>query len=134
MVRIFKTIDGQIHKIAEPVEGSWIVLTHPSQEELATISDRFDIDMDDLKSALDEEERSRIQVEENYTLIILDIPVTEEQQGKEVFNTIPFGIIITDDLIFTVCLVDTPVLTVFMDGRVRSFSTQKKTRDRKSVV
>ena len=128
MVRIFKTIDGQIHKIAEPVEGSWIVLTHPSQEELATISDRFDIDMDDLKSALDEEERSRIQVEENYTLIILDIPVTEEQQGKEVFNTIPFGIIITDDLIFTVCLVDTPVLTVFMDGRVRSFSTQKKTR------
>ena len=128
MIRIFKTIDGHIEKIAEPVEGSWVVLTRPTQEELATISDRFDIDLDDLKSALDEEERSRIQVEENYTLIILDIPVIEEQQGKETFNTIPFGIIITDELIFTVCLVDTPVLTVFMDGRVRNFSTQKRTR------
>ena len=37
-------------------------------------------------------------------------------------------IIFTDKYIFTVCLVDSPVLTVFMDGRVKDFYTYKRTR------
>ena len=38
------------------------------------------------------------------------------------------GIVVTDDKIFTVCLEDTPVLSSFMDGRVRNFFTYKRTR------
>ena len=87
------------------------------------MSERVGIEVDDLRAPLDEEERSRIQVEENYTLIILDIPTIEERKGREYFYTIPFGIIFTDKYIFTVCLVDSPVLTVFMDGRVWVFYT-----------
>ncbi len=41
---------------------------------------------------------------------------------------IPLGIIVTEELIFTVCLEDTPVLRAFMDGRVRNFFTYKRTR------
>ena len=128
MIRIFKTTDSGIRKVAVAEEGCWIALTNPTSEELTTIADQFNIDVDDLKSPLDEEERSRIQVEENYTLIILDIPTIEERKGKEYFYTIPFGIIFTDKYIFTVCLVDSPVLTVFMDGRVKDFYTFKRTR------
>ena len=128
MIRIFKTLEGQIHKISEPAIGCWIALTDPSQEELATIAGQFDIDLTDLRSPLDEEERSRIQVEDTYTLIILDIPTTRDHEGKEMFYTVPFGIIIKEDYIFTVCLVDTPILAVFMDGRVRNFATHKRTR------
>ncbi|MDO5146757.1 MAG: magnesium transporter CorA family protein [Eubacteriales bacterium] len=128
MIRIFKTKDGIVQKIPAAEEGSWVALTNPTQEELIQVSDRFLIDLDDLKGPLDEEERSRIEVEENYTLIILDIPTTEERQGKEYFYTIPFGIFITEESIITVCLVDTPILTVFMDGRMRNFKTQKRTR------
>ena len=123
MIRIFKTTDSGIRKVAVAEEGCWIALTNPTAEELSTTADQFNIDVDDLKSPLDEEERSRIQVEENYTLIILDIPTIEERKGREYFYTIPFGIIFTDKYIFTVCLVDSPVLTVFMDGRVRDFYT-----------
>ena len=128
MIRIFKTTDSGIRKVAVAEEGCWIALTNPTSEELTTIADQFNIDVDDLKSPLDEEERSRIQVEENYTLIILDIPTIEERKGKEYFYTIPFGIIFTDKYIFTVCLVDSPVLTVIMDGRVKDFYTFKRTR------
>ena len=103
MIRIFKTTDSGIRKVAVAEEGCWIALTNPTSEELTTIADQFNIDVDDLKSPLDEEERSRIQVEENYTLIILDIPTIEERKGKEYFYTIPFGIIFTDKYIFTVC-------------------------------
>lgn len=128
MIRIFKTLEGRIQKISEPAKGSWIALTNPSQEELATTADCFDIDLTDLRSPLDEEERSRIQVEEGYTLIILDIPTTENNNEKEIFYTVPFGIILKEDVILTVCLFDTPILAVFMDGRVRNFETHKRTR------
>ena len=128
MIRIFKTMDGRIQQISQVEEGSWVALTNPTYDELCMIAETHQIDLDDLKSPLDEEERSRIQVEDDYTLIILDIPTTEIRDNKEYVYTIPFGIIFTDDLIFTVCLEDTPVLTVFIDGRMRNFYTYKKTR------
>ena len=128
MIQIFRTLDDGIHQINEVQEGCWVALTQPSATELKEISDKYKIDVDHLQAPLDEEERSRIEVEDNYTLIIVDIPMTEERKGKEYFVTIPCGIIITENLIFTICLIDTPVLSVFMDGRIRNFFTFKKTR------
>ena len=122
MVRIFKTIDGSIHQIQEAQDGCWIALTNPTATEIFEISEQFEIEVDDLRAPLDEEERSRIEVEDNYTLILVDVPMIEE------YGTIPLGIIITDKMIFTICLEDTQVLTRFMEGRVRNFFTYMKTR------
>ena len=77
---------------------------------------------------MDEEERSRIEIEEYYSLILVDIPTIEERNGKDWYGTIPLAIIICDKVIVTVCLEDSPVLTAFMDGRVRNFYTHMKTR------
>ena len=128
MVRIYKTIDGAIHQIQEPEDGCWIALTNPTATEIFEFSEKFDIEVDDLRSPLDEEERSRIEVEDNYTLILVDVPMIEERNDKDWYGTIPLGIIVTDKMIFTVCLEDTQVLTRFMEGRVRSFFTYMKTR------
>lgn len=128
MIRIFKTEDGAIHQKDEIQQGSWIVLTNPTATEILDIAERYEIDSDHLKAPLDEEERSRIEVEDNYTLILVDIPMIEERNEKDWYVTIPLGIITTEDVIITVCLQDTPVLTAFMDGRVRDFHTFMKTR------
>ena len=128
MVRIFKTMDGAIHQIQEAQEGCWIALTNPTATEIFEISEQFGIEVDDLRASLDEEERSRIEVEDNYTLILVDIPTIEERNDKDWYGTIPLGIIITDKMIFTICLEDTQVLTRFMEGRVRNFFTYMKTR------
>lgn len=128
MIRIFRTFDGKIKQMEEAQEGSWIALTNPTATELAEIANTYNIEVDDLRAPLDEEERSRIEVEDNYTLILVDIPMIEERNEKEWYGTIPLGIIITKDMIFTVCLEDTPVLSSFMDGRVRNFYTYMKTR------
>ena len=128
MVRIFKTIDGSIHEIQEPQEGCWIALTNPTATEIFEISEQFGIEVDDLRAPLDEEERSRIEVEDNYTLILADVPAIEERNEKDWYVTIPLGIIVTQKMIFTVCLEDTQVLTRFMEGRVRNFYTNMKTR------
>ena len=128
MVKIFRTIDNNVHQINEAQEGSWIALIDPTATEIVEIAEKYDIDVDHLRAPLDEEERSRIEVEDYYTLILVDIPMIEERNDKEWYGTIPMGIVVTDDKIFTVCLEDTPVLSSFMDGRVRNFFTYKRTR------
>ncbi|MCI5903305.1 MAG: magnesium transporter CorA family protein [Blautia sp.] len=128
MIRIFKTIDGAIHQIQEPQEGCWIALTNPTATEIFEVSEQFHIEVDDLRSPLDEEERSRIEAEEDYTLILVDVPIIEERNDKDWYGTIPLGIVLTDKMIITVCLEDTQVLTRFMEGRVRNFFTYMKTR------
>ena len=100
MVRIYKTIDGAIHQIQEPEEGCWIALTNPTATEIFEFSEKFDIEVDDLRSPLDEEERSRIEVEDNYTLILVDVPMIEERNDKDWYGTIPLGIIVTGSMIF----------------------------------
>ena len=128
MVRIFRTNDGNVHQISEAQEGSWIALTDPTATEISENAEEFQIYVDHLRAPLDEEERSRIEVEDNYTLVLVDIPIIEERNDKDWYGTIPLGIIVTEELIFTVCLEDTPVLRAFMDGRVRNFFTYKRTR------
>lgn len=128
MIKVFRTIDGSIHQVNEISEGCWVALTDPTATEILEIANTYNIDSDHLRAPLDEEERSRIEVEDNYTLVLVDIPVTEERNEKDWYVTIPMAIILTEDLIFTICLEDTPVLSAFMDGRVRNFFTYKKTR------
>lgn len=128
MIKIYRTIDGIIHQVNEVQEGCWVALIDPTATEILEMANVYGIEQDDLRAPLDEEERSRIVVEDNYTMILVDIPVIEERNGKEWYETIPMSIVITDDVIFTVCLEDTPVLAAFMDGRVRNFYTYKKTR------
>lgn len=128
MIRIFKTENGLIHQKDEPSPGSWIALTNPTATEILEIANTYGIDPDDLRAPLDEEERSRIETEDNYTLILVDIPSIEERNDKDWYVTIPMGIITTEEVIITVCLEETPVLGAFMDGRVRDFHTYMKTR------
>ena len=128
MIRIFKTEDGAMHEKEEMQPGCWIALTNPTASEIIDIADAYQIDPDHLKAPLDEEERSRIEVEEEDTLVLVDIPSIEERSGKDWFVTIPLAIIMTNDVLITVCLEETPVLTSFMDGRVRDFHTFMKTR------
>ena len=128
MIRIFKTEDGAMHEKEEMQPGCWIALTNPTASEIIDIADTYQIDPDHLRAPLDEEERSRIEVEDEYTLILVDIPSIEERNGKDWFVTIPLAVITTKDVLITVCLEETPVLTSFMDGRVRDFHTFMKTR------
>lgn len=128
MIEVYKTLEDGIHKIESVVEGCWIALTDPSATELLEISDTCHVEIGDLRAPLDEEERSRIVTEEEYTLILVDIPTIEQRKDKDRFVTIPLGIIVAKAVLITVCLEETPILKSFVDGRVRSFYTFKKTR------
>ena len=128
MLNIYKTDESILHKLDAPEEGAWIHLVNPTSKEINQVSDYFELEVNDVAAALDEEESSRISLEDGYTLILVDIPTTEVRHEKKMYTTIPLGIILKHDLIITICREDTPILQYFITNRVREFSTKKKMR------
>ncbi len=128
MMTIYKTDNRVIHELEEAQEGSWIMLTNPTVEELQQVSSENSIDIADVRAALDDEESSRIELEDGYTLILVDIPTTEIRHDSRMYTTIPLGILLTQDRIITVCTEETAILRNFIERRVREFSTKKKMR------
>ncbi|MBE6853507.1 MAG: magnesium transporter CorA family protein [Ruminococcus sp.] len=128
MMQIFKTTDGNISTIASKEEGCWISLVSPTEEEIIRVAVENGIEIDDMRAALDDEERSRIQIEDNYTMIIVDVPMTEIRSNKQCYITIPMSIILVNKTIITVCLEETEVLRAFAQSKIRNFHTHMKTR------
>ena len=69
MLRIFKTIDGVTKQLDQIEENVWINLTNPSPEEIAYVARETGIETSDMKASLDDEEASRIELENKYTLV-----------------------------------------------------------------
>ena len=128
MVKYYRTDDRRIHEEATIQTGVWIHMVNPSVTEGQMIADQLDVDIEDVLAALDEEESSRIELQDGYTLILVDIPSVEIRHEKKSYTTIPLGIILTGDVIVTVCTEETPVLDAFINDRVKEFSTKKKLR------
>ena len=128
MVKFYRTDDKLIHELDTLQGGTWIQMVNPSVAEGQMVADELNVDIEDVLAALDEEESSRIELQDGYTLILVDIPTVEIRHEKQSYTTIPLGIILTQDVIVTVCTDDTPVLQVFLNNRVKEFSTKKKMR------
>lgn len=129
MIEIYKTVEDSLVKQTRITEGCWISMTQPTEEELTRVSEETEVDISDLRAPLDEEERSRVEVEREYTMVLVDIPSLEEKNGKDRYVTIPLEIITTKDFIITVCLEESPILNMFFKkNNLRNFSTFKRTR------
>ena len=128
MLKYFKTDNQIIHEEERLEGGVWAQLISPTQPECEEVAQTLNVDIDDVKAALDPEESSRIELQDGYTLILVDVPTTEIRHEKQSYTTIPLGIILTQDVIVTVCTEDTPVLKNFVMNRVKEFSTKKRLR------
>lgn len=128
MMEIFKTVDEKLTKISHFENGTWINLTNPSEEEILHVCNEISLEADYLKAALDEEESSRIEVDEGVTLIIVDIPIFNDTVNPVNYSTIPLGIVLAGDSIVTVCLKENSIIKDFIENRVKTFFTFKKTR------
>lgn len=129
MITIYRSgANGILESIDSIEHGAWINMVDPSKEEILLISQRLNIPQDFIRAALDEEEGSRIEFEDNATLVIVDIPFTEIDDNSLTYDTYPLAIIYTEDIIITVCLKNSPVLLDFAQEKVPSFYTFKKAR------
>jgi magnesium transporter len=128
LIKFYKTVGEELLVCDAYEEGVWIDLVNPSEDEISRVVEASGIDAEMIRPALDEEERSHIEIENGQTLILVDAPLIETEGGKTTYSTIPLGIVLTKSCILTVCLKDTAVLSEFTKKRVKAFYTQYKSR------
>ena len=130
MINIYKTIDGKVEEIEEIEKHAWINMVNPTDEELLWVSDQMNVEEDFLRAALDEEEISRAEWDEdtNQALITIDVPTMDDGTDMVLYSTLPVGIIETHENIITVCLEEHTVIEDFAKGRVKHVFTNLKTR------
>ena len=110
--------------------NKWVSLINPDDREIEKISSLTGISEESIKAALDEEERARIDKEDDCVMILLDVPVIEEDPENDyyTYGTIPMSIIHRDNYLVTVCLKENSVVNDFKYGRVKNVETFKSTR------
>ncbi len=120
-----KEIDIAPEGKVEP--GAWFNLIKPTAQELRVVSEVTDIPLDFLRAALDQEESSRIEVEDDHILVITNIPKGDDKSMFG-YDTVPLGIVLSRNHITTVCLEENEVLQDFDNLHHHFFDTKKRTR------
>jgi len=126
MISLYKSFGREMRQVDELTPGTWVELTSPTAEEAREIAETLGIDQDDVLAAIDPEEKARIQSEDDYTLIVVDMPAREERHHVQAYNTIPLGIILASENVITVCAEETSVLSSFRSMRIRDLSTENR--------
>ncbi|MDO4800226.1 MAG: magnesium transporter CorA family protein [Bacillota bacterium] len=128
MLAVYKSSNEVFTKLDNPEDNVWINLVHPTPAEIEQVSSFYGIPADFIKAPLDEEERSRLDSDDGYHLILVDVPIVGETSRTSMFTTIPFAIIVGERCIVTTCIQALPMLDDFILGRVKGFVTGKKSR------
>ncbi len=130
-MKIYKTDEqGLFMETTKLEKGCWINLINPTLQEINTLCNSIGVLEEFLRYPLDQEERARIDAEDDQTLIVIDLPVVEKDDNNMGgFSTIPLGmIVVRDDYFITVSTQDNPIIREFVDCKVKGFFTFKKTR------
>jgi magnesium transporter len=130
MLEIFKSTEARkLEKVDVISKGCWVNMYAPTTEEINKVSNDTQVDVDIIRDALDDEERPRIERDDGRVYIIVDFPyIVHDESGMAVYETIPIGIVLTEENMITVSLKDSPIIEEFRTNRVKEFFTFKKTR------
>lgn len=136
MLQVYKKINKSVLSIDPDiiVEGydfkeHWIHMSNPTDKEIELVASSTHIPEEMLKTALDAEERAHIEKEDGILMCVTDIPITEEDDDRYTYSTLPFGCIYTDEVVVTVCLNETSIINDLMAGRyVKDFNIHKRAR------
>lgn len=131
MIEIWKTHESRNELLyLDTIEkGCWINLISPSEEELELVIKGLGLEQNMIRDPLDDEEKPRVDIDGDQTLIIVDIPYVYEENDSIKYETIPMGLLqVRDDYIITICSKQTSLLERFRNGQIRDFYTYKKTR------
>ncbi len=100
--------------------GMWINLSAPTPFDIEKVRASFDFPHEFLTDPLDKDESARVEIDEDTssTLIVVRIPCKEESDDTQVpYTTVPFGIVMTPNVIVTVCAKQTAFIEEFRQMR-----------------
>ena len=90
----------------------WINVVSPTEEDIRFLTDKMGVPQSFFGDIEDIDERSRLEIEDEWILMILRIPYKVDESIP--FITVPLGFIIKDDVIITVCHYKTEMIPDFI--------------------
>ena len=132
MIRYYAREKRRLVELPELEPGCWVNLTPPfAPDELEDFARRLEFDPVFLTDSLDLDERARYERDEDIRFILINTPIfneVSEAENEAVFITVPIGIILTIEHVVTVSAFETPVLSTFLDNKVRIFNPTDEKR------
>ena len=98
---------------------TWIDVRNVTREDITILQEVYNIEQEHILDILDQDELSRIEKADNYTLIIVRLP-TFNPENDIAYSSVPVGIILFKDIIITICWNDCEVLKDIAANRIRS--------------
>lgn len=131
--------NGTMEKVEAPCPGCWVNVVAPTDEERSWLETELGVLPEFVRSALDDEETSRVDYDEDerQIFVIVDYPVVGEDgagvrpQSPLQYDTMPLTMIFLPErgLFVTISiLADNEVVTDLATGRVRGVDTRYRTR------
>lgn len=116
-------------KTNEYKKGCWINLIAPNEKEIKEVCEHINIKEDFIRYSLDNEEKARIDLDDDIILFIVDVPILEKENDTEIYTTMPIGmIVVRDDYFITVSLKDNEIIKEIEKSVNRNIITYKKSR------
>jgi magnesium transporter len=106
-------------------KGCWIDARDVTKADLARLEEEFQISNELLTDIMDADEQARIEKEDDYTALIVRLPVYDERYEVSYF-TLPLGIILFSDKIVTICQRSSDALDDLVKHRIRGFNIRNK--------
>ena len=139
MIEYLKTgADGTMERLAAPEAGCWVNVVAPTAEERELLERELGVLPEFVSSALDDEETSRIDYDEDarQIFVIVDYPVVGEDgvgvrpQSPLQYDTMPLTMVFLPEkgLFATISILDNEVVRDLAGGRVRNVDTRYRTR------
>ncbi len=129
MLKILKT-QGNVTTVQNTLsDDCWINVVSPTREEVDYLINDLGIEENFILSAIDPEETSRIDIEDDQTLIVVDVPTVDDtSEAPAPYTTIPMSIIFLKKYIVTISLKEHSFMSGLAEGDDRSMATYMQTR------
>ncbi|NJN79110.1 MAG: magnesium transporter CorA family protein [Anaerolineales bacterium] len=126
MLRIYKTTENGLETMDTMSNGAWIHAIDPTPEEIEKLVN-WGMDMEYIHYALDEDEMARMERDEDFTFILLRIPIRQPESDIP-YTAVPLGIMILGNKIITICRYDSDFFIPLINGKHRHLKTGKRYR------
>src|SRR5687768_13546782 len=126
MLNIYKTTEQGLEKVDTMVNGAWANVVDPTPDEIEKLMD-WGLETDYINYSLDQDEMPRLERDDNYTFILLRIPIHQPESDVP-YVTAPLGIMILGNKIITVCRYDSDIFKALTNGKHRFMKTGKRYR------
>jgi magnesium transporter len=117
MLKFYESFGGY-SEISKPVKGCWVNVLQPTDQEIERLLSEFQVPQDVIRDIIDVDERPRAEFDDEYSLVIMRIPVESSSNGVP-FYTVPLGIYETSEVTITLCSVINEVLPLEQPELVR---------------